>query len=659
MGSITIDKRLWAAIALVWCVVLGLVLSWDRILSTSIDISYHLQVMEVVKGAFIIPKEGHVFMAEMHVYPKLSHRLAALASMLGRSELNGLTFVGCLAAAALWLCLFDQARRVSLAVLVSSAVLAVANVFLTRATLGGEIVGNFFFPQLVGEAVCVLLLVAGASLLSRSRLNFIIFATLAVLFCGCFHLVPTLKLAGAFMALLGVVWLRDLLQQKRIDALGLAGLVAIPAAILLSPFFWRMRWMAANNGSVNFGTDISLIGLAVAALVLLALSAFVLLDDVRKPADAADQVETYEAHEAREALAVPRRATVLLAALGAATAAAMLAQYAMLLLFQDGSVYAVLKHGFGVFTLLAFLIPLCLLMVLGDKVPAGLRMASPMGPALAFVAQAVLLLCLFLRPSQLDVPATNALLRDVREVRLTRGLKDEAVLFSAEKIPPVVNYMATIAMLQSPHGGNVLALLKDSRPNRPGDVPYVVSLPGDAYDKPGCRSGAPIGQVVVLLGPCIEPSSLAFKTGGTGVPYLRDGWGLPELGGIWSEGKRAVVEMPIASAQRGLPAARLEVAAFAFLPDEAPSRTVTVSIEGGPSETFTFTRQNAIRYDYILKIPAAVLQQPSLKVVFDIKDPMTPASLGLGPDTRSLGAGLEAMRIVPDQPSVDAGAKTQ
>ena len=632
-------KWMWGVGAALWCLLLAGALSADRLLSLSVDSSYHLQVMEVVRHAFLIPKQGHEFMAEMYIYPKLSHRFAALFATLGWSELNALLMAGVLSAAVVWAVLFNQARRVSLAFLALSLGFVVVDVFAVRGAFGAELVDNFFFPQIVGEAVAMLCLVGGAAILPRSRPAYVVYATAAVLFCGCFHLVPTLKLAGALMAMLGLAWLRDLIHARRFDAVGLAGLLAIVAGVVGSPYFWRMRWMAANNGSLNLASAMPLNGLAAAAAVLAVLSAWVLLVELRRDPGAVEED------------AGPTRATVLLASLGAAAALAMLAQYGMYVWKGDGSEYAVLKHSFGVFSLLAFVTPLWFLTVLGVRVQApedrpAWFTAAGLAPALA--AQLVVMLALFLRPSVLDVHRLEAILHDVREVRLTRGLEGEKVMFSASEVKPVTTYMATIAMLKSPHGGNVLSLIGDGRPDRPGDVDYVVTLPGDAYDKPGCRSGKPVGLVVVMVGPCVEPPSLLFKAGGTGVPYLREGWSGPEAAGVWSDEPRATVEIPISPAQRTLKSASLQVAAFGFLPPESPFRTVTVSVPGGGSETFKLGLTTALRHDFLVPLPPEALKGDKLVITFDIPDAKSPQELGLSKDdTRKLGVGLEAIRIIP------------
>lgn len=627
---------IWGVGVALWCLVLASALAANRMLSLSVDSSYHLQVMEVVRHAFIIPLQGHEWMAEMAYYPKLSHRFAGLFATLGWQHLNALLMAGVLSAAVAWACLFEQARRVSLTFLLLGLALSVINIFATRGAFGGELIDNFFFPQIVGEGVNLIALSIAVALLGRSRPAYVVFATAAVAFCGCFHLVPTLQLAGALMAMLGVVWLRDILRTRKFDPVGLAGLVAIPAAIVLNPFFAKMRFIAGNNGSLNLKADISMDALAAVSALLVALSAWVLLVHLLKPADDPDAEES-------------DRSALMFAALGAACGAAMLAQYAVFKIAGDGSHYAVMKHSFGVFGTLAFVVPLWGLTVLGARaVPAEETLGArrwPIGVGLAFAAQTVVMLCLFLRPSVMDVPKINAIMEDIRQVRVTRGLHGDQVMYSADSPTPITTYMGTIAMLQSAHGANVLSLMADGRPDRAGDVPYIVTLAGDAYDKPGCRSGKPIGLVVVISGPCLEPPSLRFKQGGSGVPYLREGWSTPELGGIWADGKRSTVEIPIADWQRNLKAPVLEVAGFAFLPPESPKRTVIVSTPGGVSEKFEFGLKTAVSHKYVLALTPEQLKGPTLTVVFDTPDAQRPKDIGISPDVRYLGAGLEAMRI--------------
>lgn len=630
---------LWGAGAALWCFLLAGLLADDRMLSLSVDSSYHLQVMEVVRHAFIIPLQGHEWMAEMAYYPKLSHRFAGLFATLGWQHLNALLMAGVLSAAVAWACLFEQARRISFTYLGLAFGLTVVNIFVTRGAFGGELIDNFFFPQIVGEGVSLLALTAALAILPRSRLAYVIFATAAVGFCGCFHLVPTLQLAGALMAILGVVWLRDILRERRFglrELIGLVGLAAIPGAIVLNPFFAKMRFIAGNNGSLNLATPVTMEALAAFSALLVALSAWVLLAELLRPADDPEAAES-------------DRAALMVASLGAACGAAMLAQYAVFKLTGDGSHYAVMKHAFGVFGMLAFVIPLWGLTVLGVRGQAPEEDTRErrwqIGVGAALVAQTAVMLCLFLRPSVFDVPRVNAVMEDIRQVRVTRGLHGDQAMFSAADMPHITTYMGTIAMLQSAHGANVLSLMHDGRPDRAGDVPYIVTLAGDAYDKPGCRSGPPIGLVVVVNGPCLEPPSFRFKAEGTGVPYLRTGWSTPEGGGVWADGKRSIVELPIADWQRALKAPTLEVAGFAFLPPESPNRTVTVSVPGGPSETFAFGLKTAVSHKYVLTLTPEMLKGPTLTVVFDTPNAQSPKELGLGVDVRQLGAGLEAMRI--------------
>ena len=244
--------------ALVWCALLAFALSFGRLLSASVDISYHLQVLEAVRHRWIMPPETQAYLAEQFVYPKGSQRIAALAANLGLSGLNSLVLVAVGSAAVGWLALFDQARRISIWVLLASLVLSLAVVFWLRAILGGEVVGNFFYPQLVSEAVCIVALIVGAEVLARSRWAFAVYAPLVTAFAGWFHLIGALKLAGALCVLALFEMARRLIQRRGVDWALAVTLPLVAAALLLNPSFAAMRWMSQNNGSVNFAIDLSL-----------------------------------------------------------------------------------------------------------------------------------------------------------------------------------------------------------------------------------------------------------------------------------------------------------------------------------------------------------------------------------------------------------------
>ena len=105
---------------------------------------------------------------------------------------------------------------------------------------------------------------------------------------------------------------------------------------------------------------------------------------------------------------------------------------------------------------------------------------------------------------------------------------------------------------------------------------------------------------------------------------------------------------PISPAQRTLTHASLQVAAFGFLPPVSPFRTATVSVPGGASETFGFGLTTALRHDFLIPLPPEALKGDKLVVTFDIPDAKSPQELGLSKDdTRKLGVGLEAIRIIP------------
>ncbi len=612
-----------------WLMVAALVvfLGRHRLLSLSVDVAYHLQELELVRDHWLIGEADKAWLSELWWYPKLSHRAAALLTRIGLGDLDALTTLAIAAAGSAWGCMLWWAGRASRMVLLSGLVLSLVFGLWLGAWWGGEAVGNFFFPQVVGMGAAWLMLTGLAAPARLPPWAFTAGATAAVGLCGCIHLLPTLDLAGAFLALLALELGRGWLHGRRVRWAAVAGLAAVPAATVLNPFFGAMRWIAGNDGGITLTATVSFPLMGGAAGLLLALSTAVWLQRLRaeRETDASD------------------RAAEVLAAMGAAVAAAALLQLADLLLLKGGSAYAVRKHGFGVFALLAVVTPLAV-----ARLRRGMS-SEPVRPAPAWAAPAGLLLALptvFLRPSLVDVPATQRLMADARGLR--PPTHEASTLFASDTTDPILTYMATIAMLQVRHDDpNVGDLIFTGQPTRPSEVAHIVTRVGDRYDRPACRERPPVGDLVVVRGACAATPPMSFGQGGEGVPHLREGWTAPEKG-VWSNGPLARVDLPLPPDSRTWSAGWLQVATFGFTPERSPRRLVTLAVDDAPVETFAFDRATALTHTFVARVTPQALRRGRLSLSFRIADPVTPRSLGLGDDPRALGVGLATINLAPD-----------
>jgi hypothetical protein len=121
-----------------------------KLFLSSIDVAHHyVLVDEIIKHGGVRP--GPLpNMGPMAVYPPASHWLAAVVGWIGGSGLVGLMLISI---ASIYVVYFLIARLVQGEGVLGLAVFAVLFVALSRtqAQIGWEVVGNFFYPQLVGD----------------------------------------------------------------------------------------------------------------------------------------------------------------------------------------------------------------------------------------------------------------------------------------------------------------------------------------------------------------------------------------------------------------------------------------------------------------------------------------------------------------------------
>lgn len=619
--------------------ILAFVLGRERLLSLSVDVAHHLQLALALRDHLVLPEQAAGFMGEMYVYPNLAHRAAAVLMRLGLDPVSAMSVLAAGASLAAWSTLLDLARRTAGWGMLSGAFGIAILTVLGVGVIGHEVVGNFFFAQLVGEAA-VLLLAAALTRLPRG-LPFVLAGAAAVLLATCIHLLPAMKLAGCLMLLLLVQAGEDLRHSGPSPA-ALLGLLLLPTVLVASPAFRAMLTISENDGAIDLGAPVGPTSLAALAVLL----AFVCLAGVAALRRRAGPTEN-----------PPRRETAarLLFAYGLATAGALIAQLLAWGLLGLSSPYAVLKHGFGVFSLLAVCAPVAVALW---RAPEGEDPADhdPFAFPLACGLAALIAAATLLRPSLMPVREVAALVAEARTLKAANGLADaEPVYFAASDRPPLIDYLVSVAALHSPRDANALAILSSDAPVDLRQVRYMATHRGDrTFSAPSCARGRPTSRLALYDGPCLTgewgPPPILFRAGDQGAAYLTSGWSTPEAGGAWSVARVMSLTLPtppdIATAEADL---RLEIVLFAFLHERSPRRTARVRLVSGSAaaaHTFKVTEPN----EHVFALPVAPAVRRSgaatVEVEVEVLDPVTPRSLKLGPDDRALGVGVKAARWV-------------
>ncbi len=139
-------------------------------------------------------------------------------------------------------------------------------------------------------------------------------------------------------------------------------------------------------------------------------------------------------------------------------------------------------------------------------------------------------------------------------------------------------------------------------------------------------------------------SEVRFDAGGTGVAYLGNGWSAPEAWGVWSDGPRAELSLPVDP--RGRMELGLACEVGAFVPLDRSEQRVEVWINGVSSAVWQLEATPGWRE---LRVPPQALQPAGatlwLSVRFEIASPSSPKARGDSDDARQLGLALRRLKL--------------
>lgn len=137
-----------------------------------------------------------------------------------------------------------------------------------------------------------------------------------------------------------------------------------------------------------------------------------------------------------------------------------------------------------------------------------------------------------------------------------------------------------------------------------------------------------------------------FTTGSSGQSYLENGWSSPESWGTWTDADTASLFLHLSNT----PSNKLTIQynSHGFIVPAHPSMTVTISVNGQPLQTTVYKypedSADSIRS---FSIPADLLvkSQGLLQIEFTIKTPISPESVGISTDERTLGLGMVWLQV--------------
>jgi hypothetical protein len=138
---------------------------------------------------------------------------------------------------------------------------------------------------------------------------------------------------------------------------------------------------------------------------------------------------------------------------------------------------------------------------------------------------------------------------------------------------------------------------------------------------------------------------ISFAQGGTSLKYAGSGWSGAEPWGTWTEGSTSIVILtPSVVPERDM---ALSIEGQAFLTDKHPVQDIEVLVNRHPVETLHYEFPASLD-TRVITIPKSFIQEKKgpLIIEFKIKDPKSPAELGLSSDTRRLGLGLVSLRLL-------------
>jgi len=585
-GAELVRSVQWKLLLATGCaLLLGLL---DSMWSDSGDFAHHYALVARIFEHWQFPDVFDLSLGEMNYYPRWSHYGAAWIGHFFGSPLVGMQVLAISALLLIWTALGLMAvslhRWAGVLACAALAGLLVANKWLRLDVHGTEIVGNYFFAQMVAQSVVLVAVFSVLQMETRKVSPLVRYGFLVVVVVATvgIHLLPALELLALLFALIAVDLWSQAQQQapewRKAGALGLGVAVVGTLCVVLHPMFLIMQDIAKNNGHISpkwlptveyFAMYALVVGTGALALVWAWLGL--------KHAD-----------RQLESVAIKYVGVYGLAVAG------MCAVQILSLYWGQGSEYAVKKHVFALHG--AFMLEAAAAIGLISAARMRSRAQLPMGSAEALLrgvlpSVVVGVAIWSVLPGAKSHDASD-LVDLERQILLRRdGLMPIIpgkfdVVVGLNGVPGSLAYALSIGVLKTARYQNSLDVFFDRPLSDWAAVGSVVTSENSYLDQnPKCRRAPPARAMVVADGACVaraihEPSrQVGFRsTDSTRGACVTTGFGKPESFGTWIEQGEATVKCRVPLID-GKPPKQLLVDTEAFL-DHVDLQRVRISVQG-------------------------------------------------------------------------------
>ena len=649
----------WSALVLATKVVVlfaSIFLWHDRFFSNSVDIVAHYHLIFCLKqfwssSAATVSCSGGL----MGFYPPLTHFVALFVGLLSGSSFLGMHVLTIGAVTASYFVLAYATPRLPLLQFTISFGLLLTLLAAFRFSLalhGFEIIGNYFFAQLVSNAAFLVLLL----LFCFSKLRpvlWILLAVSSVLLMGWAYSLSAVHLAIGLIACAGLREARTRLAGGRTDNRAVFSVILFAALLLacviLHPMFKLMVLNSANDGELNlaFGTDWVL----PISLVLAGVGLLIAWEYTGKKAWAG---------------------SLFLASADLAVAGAAIAQVIAFWILHMGSVYAVKKHSFGLVTLL-IVSTIHLLILYWLRIAPALKsrfsVSNVRGDNLAFIlagAFSVIAVAVTLSNSASRSVSDFVEIQNLARHRLLKEAPPDAVGQSVSLLPTLPEALNGV-ISTTDFGFPFLSALDYAYDDLPGYFdrkstarvgPKYAFVSGDARAH---GNECDIGAIDSIAAPrfvdydCVislPPYHFGQRLigGDAESPFMRQGWGGKESWGFWTNGGDASLAFRLPGRSRTDLLLEADAIAFATPTHSQMVEVFANNIKVG-EWSFSVSKPPTTQR---LVIPAKALGNSEILTIrFHLPDAISPREVGVNEDRRVLGLGLRSvlLQINPGQSS--------